>query len=63
IKSLANVIPVNGEIFIRCLDIKQGKKDFSPSEIKEIFKTYLTEVRKLWEIVDKMEIENKEAKE
>lgn len=63
IRSVANEITVNGEIFLKCLDIKQGNKDFSSSEIKEIFRTYLMEVRKLWAIVDKMEIKDKEATE
>jgi len=38
------------------MDIKDDKKDFSSSEIKDLFKAYLIEVRKLWELVDKMEI-------
>jgi predicted nucleotidyltransferase len=63
IRSVANEIPVNGEIFLKCLDIKQGNKNFSSPEIKEIFRTYLMEVRKLWAIVDKMEIKDKEAAE
>jgi len=42
--------------FIKCMDIKTGKKDYSSDETSLIFKAYLAEVRKLWEIVDKLEI-------
>jgi len=56
IHSVATEIPINQEIFIKCLDIKQGKAEFSSSEIKDLFKAYMVEVRKLWEVVDKMEI-------
>lgn len=56
IQFVAKEIPINQEIFMRCLDIKQDKKGFSSSEIKDIFKTYVVEIRKLWEVVDKMEI-------
>ena len=56
IQFVAKEIPINQEIFMRCLDIKQDKKEFSSSEIKDIFKTYVVEIRKLWEVVDKMEI-------
>ena len=61
IQSVAREIPVDQEIFIKCLNIKEEKEKFSSSEIKDIFKAYLIEVRKLWESVDKMEIKNKEV--
>jgi len=56
IQSAAKEIPINQEIFMKCLDIKQGKAKFSSSEIKDLFTAYMIEVRKLWEVVDKMEI-------
>jgi len=56
IQSVANDITIDSEIFMKCLDIKDDKKDFSSSEMKDLFKAYLIEVRKLWEFVDKMEI-------
>ena len=55
IQSVAKEIPINQEIFMKCLDIKQGEAEFSSSEIKDIFNAYVVEVRKLWEVVDKME--------
>jgi hypothetical protein len=46
---------------MKCMDIKEIKNGLSSSERKELFKTYVVEVRKLWEFVDKMEIEDKEV--
>ena len=54
---IAKEIPVDEDIFRKCMDVKEGKKDYSSAEIKEVFKDYIIEVRKLWEYVDKMEIE------
>ena len=56
IESVAKEIPINQDIFMKCLDIKQGKAQFSSSEIKDLFTAYMVEVRKLWEVVDTMEI-------
>ena len=56
IQSVAKEIPIDQEIFMKCLDIKQDTQEFSSSEIKNLFKAYLVEVRKLWEVVDKMEM-------
>ena len=56
IQSVAKEIPINQEIFMKCLDIKQGEAEFSSSEIKDLFTAYMVEVRKLWEVVDTMEI-------
>jgi len=55
IQSIAKEIPINQEIFMKCLDIKQGTAKFSSSEIKDLFTGYMIEVRKLWEVVDTME--------
>jgi predicted nucleotidyltransferase len=57
IKSMAAEIPINQEVFMKCLDIKQSKADFSSSEIRDLLKAYMVEVRKLWEVVDTMEIQ------
>ena len=56
IQSVGKELPINQEIFMKCLDIKQGETKFSSSEIKDLFKAYMVEVRKLWEVVDTMEI-------
>lgn len=56
IKSVAGEFGVNAEVFLRCADVKEDKEKFSLSEIQEIFKSYLMEVRRLSEIVDKLEV-------
>lgn len=56
IRSVAGEFGVNPEVFLKCTDIKEDKKRFSSSEIKETFKAYLMEVRKLSGIVDKLEV-------
>jgi len=56
IQSVAKEIPINQGIFMKCLDIKQGEAKFSSFEIKDLFTAYMVEVRKLWEVVDTMEI-------
>ena len=55
IKSVAGEFGINAAVFLKCADIKEDKGNFSSSEIKDIFKTYLMEVRKLSGIVDKLE--------
>lgn len=56
IKSVAGEFGVNAEVFLRCADVKEDKEKFSLSEIQGIFKSYLMEVRRLSEIVDKLEV-------
>ena len=55
VEALAREIPVDGNVFMNCLDIKEEKKKFVSSEISDIFMAYLVEVRRLWEFVDKLE--------
>ncbi|MBE9546677.1 MAG: hypothetical protein IMF10_04160 [Proteobacteria bacterium] len=54
IKSVAGEFGIDPGIFLKCTDIKEDIGRFSPSEIKEIFKAYLMEVRRLSVIVDKL---------
>jgi hypothetical protein len=56
IRSVVKEFPIDEKVFMQCLDIKEGKGDSSPSVVKDIFKRYLIEVRKLWELVDKLEM-------
>ncbi|MEA1971312.1 MAG: nucleotidyltransferase domain-containing protein [Thermodesulfobacteriota bacterium] len=55
VEALAREIPVDRNVFMNCLDIKEEKKKFASSEISDIFMAYLVEVRKLWEFVDELE--------
>lgn len=54
VEALAREIPVDGDVFLRCLDIKEGEK-LSSSELGDAMNAYLTEVRRLWGFVDELE--------
>jgi predicted nucleotidyltransferase len=56
IQAIAGVIPIESEVFMKCLDIKEDKKEFSSAETMGIFKEYLMQIRKLWEFIDQMEL-------
>lgn len=56
INSVSEKFGINAGVFLKCADIKEDKRSFSSSEIKEIFKAYLMEVRKLSGIIDKFEV-------
>jgi hypothetical protein len=56
IQAVTKEIPIDQEIFMKCLDIKQGTAHYTSSEITNLFTAYMIEVRKLWEFVDTMEI-------
>jgi len=55
VEALAREIPVDGNVFMSCLDMKEEKKKFASPEIRAIFMAYLVEVRRLWEFVDELE--------
>jgi hypothetical protein len=42
--------------FNACLDMRERKKKFSGNEVKALFKSYLAEINKLWEIIDIMDV-------
>lgn len=56
VRAVAQEFSIDQDPFLKCMDIKSGGKDYSTDETRHIFKAYLAEVRKLWEIVDKLEI-------
>jgi len=55
VEALAREFPVDAGAFLRCLDVKEGKETVSSSEMSDIMKGYLVEVRKLWGVVDELE--------
>jgi len=55
VETLAREIPIDGNVFMNCLDMKEEKKKFTSSDINDIFMAYLVEVRRLWEFVDELE--------
>ncbi len=52
VMKIGQQFPVNPQAYLSCLDVKEKIRKFSSSEIKDIFRGYLAETRKLWEIVD-----------
>jgi len=54
IKALAKVLSFDPEIFLRCVDIKEGADKLSGAEVAAVFKKYIQEVEKLCDVVDTM---------
>jgi hypothetical protein len=52
IKELAKLFTFDAELFLSCIDIKEGVDKFSGEELADIFKKYLGEVENLCNIVD-----------
>jgi hypothetical protein len=52
IKELAKLFTFDAELFLSCIDIKEGVDKFSSEELTDIFKKYLGEVENLCNIVD-----------
>jgi len=57
IEAVSQVITIDGTVFLRCLDVKEKKGGMSSTDISSLMTSYLTEVRKLWGIVDQIRIE------
>ncbi len=55
VEVLEGEISISGDTFLRCMDVKELKKNFSSAEIKDILMSYLVAVRKLWGTVDTMQ--------
>ncbi len=58
IKAASGEFSIDRDIFIKCLATKKSERGMSSSEIKDLFNSYLVEARRLWAIVDKLEIKN-----
>ena len=56
IKSLASAYPINADVFLRCIDLREGRGKFSDGEVKELFKSYQKEIVKVSALVDAMEV-------
>ncbi|MBN2467919.1 MAG: hypothetical protein JXD19_07170 [Deltaproteobacteria bacterium] len=61
VRAVADELAFDSGVFTECLDVKEGGKKFSSTEINDLFIRYVTEVRKLWELVDTMETKNEEV--
>jgi hypothetical protein len=52
IKEMAKLFTFNAEVFLNCIDVKEGVDKFSGEEITGVFKKYLREVENICNIVD-----------
>ena len=55
IRAACEAYGLDGGLFEKLLDVKQGKRKVGDDEIRRLFPTYLKEVRKLYTVVDAME--------
>ncbi len=56
VKAAADAYGLDSEIFLSCVDVKEGKTDLSPAEVKVLFDQYLKAVGKLWDVVHKRDV-------
>ena len=56
IQAAAGVYDVEADIFLKCVDIREGIDNISDYDINAVFKAYLSEIGKLSRIVDRLEI-------
>lgn len=54
IKELARIFAFDSDVFLTCVDIKEGVVKLSKEEITDVFKRYVREVDKLCHIVDEI---------
>jgi hypothetical protein len=52
VKELAKLFTFDANIFLTCVDIKEGIDKLSGKEIADVFKKYLREVENICNIVD-----------
>ena len=56
INTIANIYAIDPDIFLQCIDIKEGTDHIAISDIRTIFDSYLKEIGKLSKIVDCLEM-------
>jgi hypothetical protein len=56
IGAVAETYRLDRDVFLRCLDVKEEKGSLPSEALKTLFENYVREIKKLWEIVDSMEI-------
>jgi hypothetical protein len=52
IAALADVYPLNAEVFTQCAEIKEGTDAYASGDIETIFKNYLQEINRLSDFID-----------
>jgi hypothetical protein len=56
IKLLSLAYPINPDVFLRCIDLREGRDRFSAGEVKQLFKLYQVEIAKVSAQIDRMEV-------
>jgi hypothetical protein len=54
IKAMAWAFPIEPEVFLQCADIREGKGDYSVSQMDCLINSCMREISKLCELVDLM---------
>ncbi len=62
IAAVAKAVGVDGAIFMKCMDIREGVDKYSRTEIMNIFKDYVREIDQLCRRVDEMTVAPEEVK-
>jgi len=52
VAAVADRYGIDASPFLRCIDLREGKKGLSPGELMAIFRSYTAEIRKLIAMVD-----------
>jgi hypothetical protein len=56
IKTVAEIYTIEPNVFLQCLDIKDGTDRTAASDIQGVFSSYLNEIGKLSKIVDRLDV-------
>jgi predicted nucleotidyltransferase len=55
VPAVAQTYGLDAAPFLRCIDLREGKKDLSLGDLKTIFQSYMAEIEKLTKAVDALE--------
>ncbi len=58
IREMNRVFTIDANVFMLCMEIRQGTDRLSSKEVKDLFKQYMREVEKLFHIIDVLEPTN-----
>lgn len=56
ITAAAKAVEVNGAVFMKCMDIREGVDKYSRTELTDIYKDYVKEIDQLCRRVDEMKV-------
>ncbi len=52
VAAVAGMYGIDAAPFLRCIDLREGKKGLSLGDLKTVFRSYTTEIQKLIKAVD-----------